>query len=185
MRTNESKALPSSTRSWPSSSTYSARVLLSWSSRSPGTTGTSSFPLSCPPSICSRSPKTPTPKTKPPKARHPHRHCVGRSSLRRPSQRQRFFQPDPRRQRLAIAHSLVSTVCSMARRLERHRCRRAGRPWSNLDGALLYRDAESEYKVKLADGKQHAFIECYASFRDYKIVKADLAAKLAGGKKTT
>ena len=55
---------------------------------------------------------------------------------------------------------------------------------SYLDGALLYRDAESEYKVKRADGKQHAFIECYASFRDYKIVKAASAAELAGGKKT-
>ena len=39
-----------------------------------------------------------------------------------------------------------------------------------LNFPVLYRDCENEFKLK-SSTKQSTFVECYASFRDYKIVK--------------
>ena len=40
-----------------------------------------------------------------------------------------------------------------------------------LSNPVLYRDCENEFKLK-SSSKQCTFLECYASFRDYKIVKS-------------
>ena len=40
-----------------------------------------------------------------------------------------------------------------------------------LKSSVLYKDCENEFKLKSGNKQQSTFVECYASFKDYKIVR--------------